>query len=102
LKLKPKKYLQSVISKKEAQRTKRSISPDQVSITNRCRCNQFGASMNFHEYQSKELFAKFGLPVPLGHVAFMLAVAAKQAVSSFARRLHKYAMLQQRCSAPKW
>jgi succinyl-CoA synthetase beta subunit len=25
--------------------------------------------MNFHEYQSKELFAKFGLPVPLGHVA---------------------------------
>jgi succinyl-CoA synthetase beta subunit len=25
--------------------------------------------MNFHEYQSKELFAKFGLPVPMGHVA---------------------------------
>jgi succinyl-CoA synthetase beta subunit len=25
--------------------------------------------MNFHEYQSKELFAKYGLPVPLGHVA---------------------------------
>lgn len=25
--------------------------------------------MNFHEYQSKDLFAKFALPVPLGHVA---------------------------------
>jgi succinyl-CoA synthetase beta subunit len=25
--------------------------------------------MNFHEYQSKELFSKFGLPVPMGHVA---------------------------------
>ncbi len=25
--------------------------------------------MNFHEYQSKELFARFGLPVPAGHVA---------------------------------
>ncbi len=25
--------------------------------------------MNFHEYQSKELFVKFGLPVPMGHVA---------------------------------
>jgi succinyl-CoA synthetase beta subunit len=25
--------------------------------------------MNFHEYQSKELFARFGLPAPAGHVA---------------------------------
>lgn len=25
--------------------------------------------MNFHEYQSKELFSKFALPVPMGHVA---------------------------------
>ncbi|MDX9764289.1 MAG: acetate--CoA ligase family protein, partial [Chiayiivirga sp.] len=25
--------------------------------------------MNFHEYQAKELFAQFGIPVPAGKVA---------------------------------
>ena len=34
--------------------------------------------MNIHEYQAKELLAKFGVPVPAGHVAFSVdeAVAA--------------------------
>ena len=25
--------------------------------------------MNFHEYQAKELFAEYGIPVPAGQVA---------------------------------
>ena len=25
--------------------------------------------MNLHEYQSKQLFAKYGIPVPIGYVA---------------------------------
>jgi succinyl-CoA synthetase beta subunit len=40
-----------------------------------------GAAMNIHEYQAKELLAKFGVPVPAGHAAMSVdeAVgAAKQ------------------------
>jgi succinyl-CoA synthetase beta subunit len=34
--------------------------------------------MNIHEYQAKELLAKFGVPVPAGHAAMSVeeAVAA--------------------------
>src|SRR5210317_2287510 len=28
-----------------------------------------GESMNFHEYQAKELFAEYGIPVPAGTMA---------------------------------
>src|SRR5690606_24775511 len=28
-----------------------------------------GPAMNLHEYQSKQLFARYGIPVPAGHVA---------------------------------
>ncbi len=37
-----------------------------------------GCTMNIHEYQAKELLAKFGAPVPAGHAAFSVeeAVAA--------------------------
>src|SRR3546814_7928858 len=36
--------------------------------------------MNYHEYQAKELLAKFGVPVPAGHAAMSVdeAVAAAQ------------------------
>ena len=34
-----------------------------------------GACMNFHEYQAKELFAAYGIPVPPGKVAQRLAGA---------------------------
>jgi len=32
------------------------------------RCHQ-GASMNFHEYQSRQLFADYAIPVPMGKIA---------------------------------
>ena len=36
--------------------------------------------MNIHEYQAKELLAKFGVPVPAGHAAMSVdeAVAAAE------------------------
>ena len=36
--------------------------------------------MNIHEYQAKELLAKFGVPVPAGHAALTVeeAVAAAE------------------------
>ena len=39
-----------------------------------------GAPMNIHEYQAKELLAKFGVPVPAGHAAMSVeeAVAAAE------------------------
>ncbi len=33
--------------------------------------------MNLHEYQAKQLFAKYNLPVPKGHVAFTAAEASQ-------------------------
>jgi succinyl-CoA synthetase beta subunit len=41
-------------------------------------CKTTGVGMNFHEYQAKELFVKYGMPVPLGH----LAVTAESAVDA--------------------
>jgi succinyl-CoA synthetase beta subunit len=35
--------------------------------------------MNFHEYQAKELFAQFGIPVPAGRIARTAAEAAEAA-----------------------
>jgi succinyl-CoA synthetase beta subunit len=35
--------------------------------------------MNLHEYQSKQLFARYGIPVPVGHVASTPAEAADAA-----------------------
>src|SRR5690606_34347214 len=35
--------------------------------------------MNLHEYQSKQLFASYGIPVPVGHVASSAAEAAEAA-----------------------
>ena len=35
--------------------------------------------MNIHEYQAKELLAKFGVPVPAGHAA----MSVDEAVESF-------------------
>jgi succinyl-CoA synthetase beta subunit len=35
--------------------------------------------MNLHEYQSKQLFARYGIPVPSGHVAATPAEAADAA-----------------------
>ena len=35
--------------------------------------------MNLHEYQSKQLFARYGIPVPVGHVASTPAEAAEAA-----------------------
>jgi succinyl-CoA synthetase beta subunit len=35
--------------------------------------------MNIHEYQAKELLAKHGIPVPLGHAALSVAEAAEAA-----------------------
>ena len=35
--------------------------------------------MNLHEYQSKQLFARYGIPVPVGHVASSPAEAADAA-----------------------
>jgi len=37
--------------------------------------------MNFHEYQAKQLFADFGIPVPAGHVASRADVAVEVAQS---------------------
>ena len=31
--------------------------------------------MNIHEHQAKSLLAKFGVPVPRGHVAYSIAEA---------------------------
>jgi len=38
-----------------------------------------GAAMNIHEYQAKELLAKFGVPVPAGHAAMSVDEAVKAA-----------------------
>jgi succinyl-CoA synthetase beta subunit len=38
-----------------------------------------GAPMNIHEYQAKELLAKFGVPVPAGHAAMSVDEAVKAA-----------------------
>jgi acyl-CoA synthetase (NDP forming) len=38
-----------------------------------------GARMNFHEYQAKELFAQYGIPVPAGKVAATPETAAEAA-----------------------
>ena len=35
--------------------------------------------MNIHEYQAKELLAKFGVAVPRGHVAYTAAEAVEAA-----------------------
>jgi succinyl-CoA synthetase beta subunit len=35
--------------------------------------------MNIHEYQAKELLAKFGAPVPAGHAALTVAEAVEAA-----------------------
>src|SRR5436190_19376563 len=35
--------------------------------------------MNIHEYQAKELLAKFGVPVPAGHAAMSVAEAVDAA-----------------------
>src|SRR3546814_13513988 len=35
--------------------------------------------MNIHEYQAKELLAKFGVPVPVGYAAFTAEEAAAAA-----------------------
>jgi len=37
--------------------------------------------MNFHEYQAKQLFADYGIPVPAGHVASRADVAVEMAQS---------------------
>nr|WP_264573360.1 MULTISPECIES: ADP-forming succinate--CoA ligase subunit beta [unclassified Sphingobium] len=39
------------------------------------------ARMNIHEYQAKELLAKFGAPVPAGHAALTVAEAVEAAKS---------------------
>ena len=31
--------------------------------------------MNIHEYQAKQILAKYGVPVPKGHIAFTPAEA---------------------------
>ena len=36
--------------------------------------------MNLHEYQSKQLFARYGIPVPTGHVAASPDEAARAAI----------------------
>jgi len=38
--------------------------------------------MNLHEYQAKQLFARYGLPAPVGYgnVRFTLVAAVKRAV----------------------
>ena len=36
--------------------------------------------MNLHEYQSKQLFARYGIPVPAGHVAGSPEDAARAAI----------------------
>jgi succinyl-CoA synthetase beta subunit len=38
-----------------------------------------GAAMNIHEYQAKELLAKFGVPVPAGHAAMSADEAVEAA-----------------------
>lgn len=38
--------------------------------------------MNIHEYQAKELFASYGLPVPFGHIAYSVE-DAQQVASQF-------------------
>jgi succinyl-CoA synthetase beta subunit len=38
-----------------------------------------GAPMNIHEYQAKELLAKFGVPVPAGHAAMSVEEAVEAA-----------------------
>jgi len=38
-----------------------------------------GAPMNIHEYQAKDLLAKFGVPVPAGHAAMSVDEAVKAA-----------------------
>jgi succinyl-CoA synthetase beta subunit len=41
--------------------------------------NQPGITMNIHEYQAKELLAKFGVPVPAGHAAMSAEDAVRAA-----------------------
>lgn len=41
--------------------------------------NEITFKMNLHEYQSKQLFASYGIPVPVGHVASTPAEAADAA-----------------------
>jgi succinyl-CoA synthetase beta subunit len=38
-----------------------------------------GAAMNIHEYQAKELLAKYGVPVPAGHAAMSVDEAVEAA-----------------------
>jgi succinyl-CoA synthetase beta subunit len=38
-----------------------------------------GAAMNIHEYQAKELLARFGVPVPAGHAAMSVEEAVEAA-----------------------
>ena len=38
--------------------------------------------MNIHEYQAKELLAKFGVPVPAGHAAMSVEEAVAAAAQS--------------------
>ena len=40
--------------------------------------------MNIHEYQAKELLAKFGVPVPAGHAAMSVDEAVAVTTSSAA------------------
>ena len=35
--------------------------------------------MNIHEYQAKDLLAKYGVPVPAGHAAMTVEVAVRAA-----------------------
>ena len=37
--------------------------------------------MNFHEYQAKELFAEYGIPVPAGRIARTPDEAAEAAIA---------------------
>ena len=38
--------------------------------------------MNIHEYQAKELLAKFGVPVPAGHAAMSVEEAVEAAATT--------------------
>src|ERR1700709_1277812 len=44
-----------------------------------CNNNEPGAAMNIHEYQAKELLAKFGVPVPAGYAAMTVDEAVEAA-----------------------
>jgi succinyl-CoA synthetase beta subunit len=43
--------------------------PDNFSGRIRATFKLRGENMNFHEYQAKDLFAAYGIPVPAGHIA---------------------------------